>query len=227
MTSSLISLEATTGGAFFGPNPFGNASAEASATETPVPRGAPTVSQSPRILWLSVLAQASALILFADTSATVAGSWARDLGHLEQNTNPSSVGGTAVSPSALRLHSVLLQVQSATTRTQAYAAFDTVLADDDLSGAEFALITFLSDPESMHREALLACFADREIKLESASLVAAVAQLLTATDARTRRMAALALASSGNAGVVELGRGLDALSLEWAEDIRSTLRLSA
>lgn len=67
---------------------------------------------------------------------------------------------------------------------------------------------------------------DPVLEFESGPLMTAVAQLLTATDSRTRRMAALALASSGIVGETELRRGLDALSVEWAEDIRATLQLS-
>jgi len=231
MTSTLVSSELTSGGASFGVSPFSNASTEASATKTPLPQGTSTGASHSRVLWLTALAHASTLMFFADpgNAATTAGSWARDLGHEEEKTNTPDIGGVTVPHEVPRIQAVVRQAQSAASRAKAYAAFDALFAEGDflMANAEFPLVAYLSDPESQHRDALLACFADREIELESGALVAAVAQLLTAIDARTRRVAALALASSGSAGEVELGRGLDALSVEWAEDIRSTLKLSA
>lgn len=196
-----------------------------SADETPLPHSAP----STKILVVSALAQMAAfgVLTQQDNAATVAGAWASDLGQEERSTSTSEAQSPAVSRQVTRAPSVLHQALLAASRAKAYAAFDRLL-DDSTPAAigEPQLAAFLGDPENKYRDALLACLADREVVLEAGSLMTAVAQLLTANDSRTRRMAALALASSGAVGEAELGRGLDALSVEWAEDIRATLRLS-
>jgi hypothetical protein len=201
----------------------------ASADATPLPHS-PSATPSTKMLIVSALAQAAALGVLTqqENAVTVAGSWARDLGQEERSTSTSAVHARDVSKQVSRAPSALQQAQLAATRAKAYAVFDRLLDDSTPSViGEAQLAAFLGDPENKYRDALLACLADREVELEPGPLMMAVAQLLTAADSRTRRMAALALASSGEVGEAELGRGLDALSVEWAEDIRATLRLSA
>lgn len=196
------------------------------AVSTPLPLGAPNT----RLVWLSALAQAATLT-FAnpDNAASSRDGWAQDLGHEERATNPSGARPAAVDSEVPQFALALQKARETTSRSRAYSAFEEVLSSHDITSplVEVALATYLVDPTNAHRDALLGCLADRETELSSGALLTAVGQLLAATDARTRRMAALALSASGPSGETELGRGLDALSLEWAEDIRQTLRWSA
>jgi hypothetical protein len=181
------------------------------------------------LLLLSAFAQATAFGFLAapENTATTPSAWTRNLGNEERCTKASGMRFLAVVDQVSRTPFVLQQAQLA-SRSRAYVAFDGLLdSDAGAMGVADHLTAFLADPESKHRDALLACFADREVELEAGPLMTAVVRLLTATDSRTRRMAALALAAGGAVGEAELGKGLDALSVEWAEDIRATLRLSA
>jgi hypothetical protein len=128
-----------------------------------------------------------------------------------------------------RLDGGLHRAESASTRTKAYDVFEDVLATVTLEStyAEEILTRYLLNAENKYREALLSCLADRETELGVGSITKAVAKLLGSHDPRTRRMAGLVLAFGGSAGESELGKGLDALPVEWAQDIRATLRLSA
>jgi hypothetical protein len=109
------------------------------------------------------------------------------------------------------------------SRLKAYALFDAFLiGDHDLSGP---LTEYLRDPQKRHREALLGCMADREVELGPA-LREPILGLLEASDDRTRRMAALALASGGPAAEEALSEALGQLPSEVAEDLKETLRLA-
>jgi hypothetical protein len=180
-------------------------------------------------VWLAALAYAAAapVVRDAETTAALSGGWARDLGY--ERGNASDILAVAVTPKMSKAQRAIQKAQLAGSRPKAYEAFDALFEVNDLTLPELEaeLSAYLSAPDSAHRDALLACLSDREIELPVGPLMSAVVGLLAAPDARTRRMAALTLASSGEVGETELGRGLDALSLDWAKDIRATLSLTA
>ncbi len=122
---------------------------------------------------------------------------------------------------------LLTRADNLLKRQHAYDAFENVLRSVD-PGLQTDLALYLSNGQMRHREALLACMADREFQLEEPALLEVLRRLLTHDDTRMRRVAALVLFSGGEPGskVLEEEMG-GSLPKEIATDFLALFRLAS
>ena len=122
---------------------------------------------------------------------------------------------------------ILDEAQAEGKKSRAYAYFEDVLRSTD-SGLQRSLALYLSNDQMRGRETLLSCMADHEFQLADEALLAAIRRILTHTDTRTRRMAALALFSGGVNGSTVLEDEMGGnLPKEIALDFLELFRLAS
>lgn len=112
-------------------------------------------------------------------------------------------------------------------RAHAYQEFEEILISNE-EGLQTAMALYLADATKLQREPLLACLSDRETEIQEPALVESIRRLLTHPDTRLRRMAGLALFSSGELGEAALGEEMGGkLPKEIAIDLIELFRIAS
>lgn len=112
-------------------------------------------------------------------------------------------------------------------KSHAYQEFEEILRSED-AGLQTALALYLADSTKLRRDTLLACLSDRETEIQEPALVESIRRLLTHPDQTMRRMAGLALFSSGELGEAALGEEMSGkLPKEIALDLVELFRIAS